>query len=375
MYEYVLPVKEHTLKGVANKKRPNLNNMAVPYKGAAECLFDDARVHYKSDKSLPLQVPAYFQEKWGNMESKPEMFSGYEKDKLVQLKKNTDCNSSVVQFTVAGITGKEWLDAHKLSGKKRELFAKFFDMVHRQSDFIFFGHELDSYYEQYEKANYSNIDEKALQNFDLFKKHVAMIRDPEGAHGAQRHTHDPQAGNQYIVDRVSAPGGPKRASYLPVDTYLYWDNILIMNHEGIFSKYMELAKDLISWVLPIIHEYGNDVELLKNNVTGLNREACIDIKEFGKLTLSVSFIAHSITMEEDVLNMPVKASVISNQQVESIGITRKDADEQGILGVKKGTKNPEAHTGALAPVFRVKDDEIENAEDITSDMLKWVTKF
>lgn len=375
MYEYVKPVEEHILKGVVDKKKSNLSKMAAPYKGAAECLFDDVRVQHKSDKSLPLQAPAYSQGKWGNMESKPEMFSGYEKDKLVQLKKNTDCHSSVVQFTVDGTTREQWLDAHNLKGKKRDLFAGFFDMVHLQSDFIFFGYELDSYYKKYEKANYSDIDRNGLMNFDLFKKHVAMIRDPEGAHGAQRHTFDARTGRQFIVDRVGASHGPKMASYLPLDTYLDWDNMLAMNHESIFEKYKECAQYLIYIVLRTAGEFENDIREVRSRAEKKYKKEDITIDNSEILTLSVSFSVTNITMEEDVLIMPVRASITSNQQVQSIGVTREDAEELYTYGVKRGTKNPEAHTGASAPVFRVRGGKIENAESITSDMLKWVTKY
>lgn len=368
MHEYVQPMKDSVFKSATDKKISKINKRGIPCKDVTGDFFDNVRVQRKLREPLQLQVQ-------GDFNLKNDLFPQYKKKNIIQLKPIADYNSRVVQFTVGGINKAEWLKRHRLKGKKRELFADFFDMVHMQSDFIFFGHELDSYYEQYEKENYAVIDQDALRNFDLFKKHVAMIRDPEGAHGAQRHTHDPQAGSQYIVDRVFAPHGPGKASYLPVDIYLQWDNKLIMHHEAIFNKYIELVRDLIYDTLPTINQYRGDIGGARATITGLESNGGIDISDSEKLTLSVSFAAQSLTMQADGFQVRMPASIQSNQQVTSISVTRKDANEQGIHGIKHETKKPEAYTGSLAPVFIIADGEIVNQASITSDMLKWVTKF
>lgn len=373
MYEYTKAEKSMYKEKSNLSKIDARRNLKSSRKETSGYSFNDVRIQRKQACFLPLQTPTSFQEVWGNMESAQKLSSELGAKNVVQLKQDVGCNSNVVQFTVEGITEKEWLENHRLSEKKRDLFSKFFNMVHLQSDFIFFVNELDSYYEQYKDMNYSSINEENLMNFDSFKKYIAMIRDPEGAHGAQRHTHEGGAGNQYIVDRVLNPKEPNKASYLPVDTYLYWDNKLIINHDSIFSAYMELAKELISDLSFYSSQNGNNIDYMKACAEGMEQTEYITIDGGETLTLIASIDARNIVMGEDGIRIGVRASVISNKQVPSLSVTKKDANEKGIHGVKAEQKNPEAHTGALNPVFIVTDGVISNV--ITADMLKWVTKF
>jgi len=372
MHEYVKPVKDSVFKSGTDKKISKINNREIPCKNVTGDLFDNVRVQRKSEEPLQLQAPAYSQ---GASNLKYGLSFQNKMKNVAQLKPIADCNSTVVQFRIDGIGMNEWLDKHGLTGKKRDLFAEFFDMVHTQSEFIFFEHELDSYYEQYKNETYSDISRDNLLDFDSFKKHVAMLRDPDGAHGAQRHTHEPQAGSQYIVDRVLAPGGPGVASYLPLDTYLQWDNKLIMHHEEIFEKYMELVRDLIYGAIPTIELYIGDAAGAKAAITGLEESGIIKIAGLEVLTLSVSFAPQSLTIQGNDFQVKVPASIRSNHPVPSMSVSRADASAYGIHGVQQGHKNPEAHTGGQAPVFTVEDGQIVNEEAVTSDMLKWVTKF
>ncbi len=101
----------------------------------------------------------------------------------------------------------------------------------------------------------------------------------------------------------------------------------------------------------------------------------MNIDNSENLTLSVSFAPQSLTIQGNVFHVKMPASIQSNQQVLSMSVSRVDANDRGIHGVQQGHKNPEAHTGSLAPVFTIENDKIVSEEAITSDMLKWVTKF
>lgn len=304
-------------------------------------------------------------------------------DRLAQLKAldRTQRNQadaafrgSVIQRTVNGISLNEWLENHMLTGKKKEKFTEFFNMVHLEDSFVFLAHELDSYYKPYSSKHYSEINWDEIRNFDRFKKHVAMLRDPEGAHGAQEHTHEGGVGSQYICDRA-LKGRADPASYLPLDTYLTWDSKLINNHEQIFEAYMATARRLIDFIVRIA---GNFYTLQNLRTAGqdnpLTQNIGIDGGEV--LTLTLTSTGGDIQQTEDGFSFAVRAHIVSNKQVESISITQAAAGEKGILGVSSVLKNPEAHTGLLSPVFTINDNGvIDNAENITAAMLRWETKF
>lgn len=279
----------------------------------------------------------------------------------------------ILQRNVEGNNSREWLDSHRLSRQKRDLFLEFYNMVNMESSFLFLVTELDSYCEPYFKLNYSAINKSEVVNFDRFKKFVAMVRDPEGAHGGQHHTHEGGKGTQYIHDRV-VTGGANTASYLPLDTFLTWDSKLMRNHEEIFGAYRDRAADLVEL---IVGRADNRTQAaLRTAATGLSLPAAIRIGGGEILTLTVSSGGAGINAAGGGFSFAVRASISSNQPVPSISITRADALVHGIHGAVQGMKQPEAHTGNLAPVFTINENDIvDNSEDITAGMLKWVTKY
>lgn len=301
-------------------------------------------------------------------------------DKLAQLYalgaiENQDSaafGKDVIQRLVDGKTCALWLKSHRLKGKKEEKFKKFFDMVHQESAFIFFTEELDSYCEQYFVQDYSEINWDDIMDFEKFKKYVAMLRDPEGAHGGLRHTHEGAAGTRYIYDRVMR--GAEKASYLPLDTFLAWDSKLRKNHGEIFDAYVKQADKLIDIILK--NANNRTLAALRTAAAPIHTSVNIDIDGDEILNLTLISSGGDIQPKDQNYSFAVKATITSNQQVPSISITQADASKDGERGAKAGRKNPEAHTGGLAPVFTINDnDSVDNLDKITADMLKWVTKY
>jgi hypothetical protein len=261
----------------------------------------------------------------------------------------------------------------------RNKLRGFADVAH-SADLIFEESELDSYFdaELSELAHYEMDDAQSM--YDDFRHHVAMIRDAEGAHGHERHA---GAGDQFIVDRVNALRAPPRASYLLMDEYLKWDSVLKTAEEDIYDKYLEGANDAIE-VLAGYFQNGTVANAAEGNNTLTDRENCtqrdhVDVSfanQDWRLQLATYINQRSLVDAEDnLLSVRIGASITGNRALAGRAVDR-NGGAATLHDVEKISKNPEAHTGGLAPTFTL-NRSIEKTADPAGGQsdLNWVTKF
>jgi hypothetical protein len=285
-----------------------------------------------------------------------------------------------VQRTVRGETPAHWSQRKSNRQLVRDKLKDFADVAHRE-DLIFEASELDSYFADELDGKAHNQMGDAESMYDDFRHHVAMIRDAEGAHGHERHA---GTGDQFIVDRVNAHRAPSRASYLLMDEYLKWDSVLKTAEEDIYEEYLEGANGAIGELAGYFLTTGTVANAAEGNTMLTDRENCtqrgrVDVRfanQDWRLQLATYINQRSLVDAEDnLLSVRIGASITGNRALAGRAVNH-NRGAATLHDVEDITKNPEAHTGGLAPTFTL-DRSIEKTADPAGGQsdLNWVTKF
>lgn len=296
-----------------------------------------------------------------------------------------------VQRTLDRVTPAVWANATDAQAKVNEKLHAFAMRAH-EDDNLYTRSELDGFYGENlkGKAHFEFDETNAL--YDQFRRWVAMTRDGDGAHGAERHG---GTGDEFIVDRANASRRAMTASYLEMDAWLQWDTILHLNASEIFAAYAKLASDTLGELRDAL-AYGDP---MTGNPVTLDRLAAINVRRavfdtpggenfhkrrrlkglvYGKGAWEADLVTYIMgrapNPEGENYSLRVGASITGVDTLPARTVTGGGGNYVSPHEVTDIDKRPEAHTGGLSPQFVVDSEGgIVSAPDTSS--LAWVTKF
>ncbi|MDN3611518.1 hypothetical protein ACFFUP_12925 [Vibrio ostreicida] len=266
-----------------------------------------------------------------------------------------------------------------IQSKKAENVVAFLNLANQDNDVDFSLDEINDFYEEKIKSRAHNEIKDAQSIYDELRSFIASKRDDLGAHGALNHA---GTGANFIINRVNnSHRNNMTASYLKINEYLEWDTILNRNSDVIYKKYLGMAKDALVNLDSgdVNRPYVNAAGIQKNaeSTAHLNTPANVEFEEGNMANgeLSVEIRTGAVrALENGNYGVKIAASIRGSGEMGSWSVSKTGGVQASTVDIEEVERQPEAHTGGLAPEFVIdKDGTIISEPD--QNRLSWVTKF